>query len=78
MGYTHLSHFCHENSWAGSVGEVALPLTMLKRSLNSRMTTTSFCHVDQFGGECVSLVIPWMRFFYFILIPFISFEAGLM
>ena len=42
----------------GSAVEVALPSTILKRSSDSRMTSTSFCHVDQFGGEQVNFGMP--------------------
>ena len=61
MAYMCLSHFCHNACWVGSAGEVALPSTILKRSSDSRMTSTSFCHVDQFGGEQVSFGLPYMR-----------------
>ena len=48
------------------MGGEALLSTILKRSSILRMTSVSFCHVDQLGGECVSLEIPeirlWMEF----------------
>ena len=43
------------------MGEEALLSTILKRSSILRMTSVSFCHVDQLGGECVSLAIPEIR-----------------